>query len=190
MQMINNDYYIVRHGESENNILEIDVSKIENKHLYGLTEKGRGNIEKHAANYNSFDYIFTSPLRRATETAEIFASHTKCPVIIDERLIELNFGDFDLSAYGASGISEKQMRADKELSQPNGENWRQLEERILNFYREINSKYHQKSILIVTHGVCVEILIENLIKDFDWDAYWQNDDSTRQVFKAPSDISL
>jgi probable phosphoglycerate mutase len=183
--MVSNDYYIVRHGESENNVLEIDVSKIENKHLYGLTEKGRRNIERHAKSCHDFDYIFTSPLRRAVESAEIFASFAKCPVIVDERLIELNFGDFDLCAYGASGISEKKMRKDKDIAQPNGESWRQLEERVLDFYKEINSTYQEKSILLVTHGVCVEIVIENIDKEFDWDAYWKDDDSTRQVFRIP-----
>jgi len=188
--MIRNDYYIVRHGESENNVLEIDVSKMENKHLYGLTEKGRKNIENHATNYNNFDFIFTSPLRRAVETADIFASYALCPVVADERLIELNFGDFELCAYGAAGITEKQMRQKKDAALPNGESWRQLEERMIDFYREINNKYQQKSILVITHGACVEILITHLTKDFDWDAYRKNDDSTREVFKVPSDCSI
>lgn len=181
--MIQNTFYVVRHGESENNILEIDVSGIENKHLYGLTEKGERSIQNHANRYNDFNFIYTSPLRRALESANIFAATSQCSVHADDRLIELQFGDFDMSPYGSSGITEKAMRLDKSLSQPNGENWQQLESRVISCFEDINNKHSGESILLVTHGVCVEILIENFSKNFDWDAYWKDDDSTRQVFK-------
>ena len=38
--------------------------------------------------------IYTSPLVRATETANIISNHVT-PIFIDERLIEINLGDYD-----------------------------------------------------------------------------------------------
>ena len=47
--MISNTYYIVRHGESENNVLEIESSPMKNKDLHGLTEKGKKEVCEEAA---------------------------------------------------------------------------------------------------------------------------------------------
>ena len=38
--MTNNNYFIVRHGESENNLLVIDSTKLENKDQFSINEKG------------------------------------------------------------------------------------------------------------------------------------------------------
>ena len=40
-----------------------------------------------------FDKVFSSPLKRALETAEILSRN--CPIILDDRLKEINFGDCD-----------------------------------------------------------------------------------------------
>ena len=53
--MIQNHFYIVRHGESENNLLGIDSSRLENKDQYGLSENGRKETEVEAKKYIDFD---------------------------------------------------------------------------------------------------------------------------------------
>jgi broad specificity phosphatase PhoE len=94
-----NKYFIVRHGESENNILEIDCSKLENKDKFGLTEKGKKEAESEAQKYRNLDLIITSPFRRTKEAAMIFAKTSQCEVIEDELLSEVDFGDFELCKY-------------------------------------------------------------------------------------------
>ena len=87
--MIQNNFFIVRHGESENNLLKIDSSKLENKDQFGLSEKGKTEIEIEAKKYTDFDFIITSPFRRAKETAMIFAQNSQCDVIENELLSEV-----------------------------------------------------------------------------------------------------
>ena len=65
---------VLRHGESENNLLGIDCADIANKDLYGLTAEGIKQIESVAAEQHDFDMILHSPLRRAVESAHILSS--------------------------------------------------------------------------------------------------------------------
>ena len=58
--------------------------------------------------------IYTSPLVRATETANIISNHVT-PIFIDERLIEINLGDYD-------GRYEDEIS--REIGKREYENWR------------------------------------------------------------------
>ena len=69
-----NEIHVVRHGESENNVLDIECADISNKELYGLTDEGRQQIVHAARSHTELDVILCSPLRRATESAALFAS--------------------------------------------------------------------------------------------------------------------
>ncbi len=46
-----------------------------------------------------FDVIYSSPLKRAAETAALIREKQDCPLIIDERLIEISFGDMEGTTY-------------------------------------------------------------------------------------------
>ncbi len=70
---------VLRHGESENNLLGIDCADIANKDLYGLTAEGIKQIERVAAGQHEFDIILHSPLRRAVESAHILSSQWSTP---------------------------------------------------------------------------------------------------------------
>lgn len=85
--------YLARHGENEDN-----AEGILNGHRdRGLTEKGKEQAQKLAdkiyAERLNFDEIYSSPLIRARQTAEIIASRLKIQDIkILEDLIERDFG--------------------------------------------------------------------------------------------------
>ena len=99
---IQNDFYLVRHGESENNILAIESSKMENKKEFGLTHKGKTITLREARNYTQFNLIISSPFRRALETARIFANFSNCKIIEENLLREVDVGDFENQAYSQS----------------------------------------------------------------------------------------
>ena len=89
-------FYLVRHGESENNVLNI-VNSLPEEKKYHLTEKGRKQVEKTAALLvpKHIDVIIASPLLRTRETAEIISLKIGLPVIFDGRLCELGNGIFN-----------------------------------------------------------------------------------------------
>ncbi|MCD7836300.1 MAG: histidine phosphatase family protein [Lachnospiraceae bacterium] len=82
--------YNVRHGETDWNKdrrlqgrsdIELNEYGIQ---LAELTRDGLKDIK--------FDYIFSSPLKRAYRTAEIIRGDRNLPIVTDERLVEIAFG--------------------------------------------------------------------------------------------------
>jgi len=75
---------LIRHGES---VLD-SQKKIQGNLDSSLTQKGISQFEllsKHVKNKNeNFDAIFSSPLKRAFETASIISKHLELPVRVDD----------------------------------------------------------------------------------------------------------
>ncbi|MBI4193349.1 MAG: class I tRNA ligase family protein, partial [Candidatus Colwellbacteria bacterium] len=86
-----NTYLVVRHGEADSNALGV-ISSFPEKHEIKLTEKGRRQIEKliPPLRKKGIDFVFSSDLFRAKETAEMIGSALGVPVAYDERLREYN----------------------------------------------------------------------------------------------------
>ena len=166
---LQNQFYIVRHGEAENNVLGIESCKMDTQKQYGLTEKGQTTVAKEAQNYTDFDLIYSSPFRRTQETAAYFAKTSGCEIILDARLIDVDLGDLDQQSYEISNATTKDKRND--YVYPNGESFTQTLDRLIDFMNEINTKHEKKKILIVSHGFPCEALLDwingNPLKDWD-----------------------
>lgn len=85
--------YLVRHGQDEDNALDI-VNGLRDK---PLTEIGRGQALRAAellcAKIDHVDAIYSSPLLRAYETADIIANNLNYKgIITDPNLVERDFG--------------------------------------------------------------------------------------------------
>lgn len=83
--------FFVRHGESEANI----IRQISNRgYVHGLTEKGReqASILAQKLGGQGIEHIFTSPLQRAVETAQILAAGLDVPYTITGALREFDCG--------------------------------------------------------------------------------------------------
>ncbi len=124
------------------------------------------------------DLICCSDLKRAVDTVKI-AFKDKTPVIIDKRLRELNYGDFNGKPSEIVGRRKKER-----IKQPfpNGESYEQAMKRVHSFYLEIKEKYSEKTVLIVGHRATqfgLDTLIhgktlkECLATPFKWQPYWE-----------------
>ena len=154
-----NQFFILRHGESDHNLKGIIAAGPERgKNISKLTLKGKKQIGKAAEKLKKqlgkgkLDYIFVSPYFRTRETAKIVAKLTKAKIIVDKRLSELNCGIFNWQH-----IKEYRKFFSNPLEQftktpPGGENSTDVKKRIFEAILEINSKYKNKNILIVSHG--------------------------------------
>lgn len=156
---LQNTYYIVRHGKAKNNELGIESCKIETQKDFGLIPEGREKVSQEAQKYKNFDLIFSSPFRRTQETASFFAETPHCSVIVDDRLVDIDLGDLDLQAYEVSGACIKEHPSVDYVYQ-NGESFSHVLERLLDFLKNIDAKYQNKKILIVSHGVPCETLLD------------------------------
>lgn len=123
------------------------------------------------------DLICCSDLNRAVDTVKIAFGDT-IPVIIDKRLRELNYGDFNGKSKDIVG-SMKRDAIKKPF--PNGESYEQAMIRTHKFYNELKEKYSDKTILVVGHRAThygIETLIgktleECLAPEFKWQPYWE-----------------
>jgi|CXWL01.1.fsa_nt_gi broad specificity phosphatase PhoE len=184
--MKQNEIFVVRHGESENNLLKVDCSKLENKDKFGLTELGQKQSESEAKKFHGFDLIVTSPQRRSVETANIFAKYSQCEVSENELLNEIDYGDFELCSYQESDDWFDKNGSDESISFPKGESLRDARNRAAKFLQELSQTFSGKKILVVTHGHIVLFLEELLDEKFNRkkaiDTY--DDDQSRKVIEV------
>lgn len=157
-----NTIYIVRHGQTEWNIL----GKTQGHGDSNLTAKGREQAELLAESMTKYpiDYIYSSDLGRAYQTAEIIGNKLSIEVEKTEALREMNFGTWE-GRIIKDIIEEdpelyKMWRNEPHLAKiPQGETLSQIKERTDAFIKEINEKYDGKHIVLVTHSLCARIML-------------------------------
>jgi len=150
-----NKYLMMRHGEAENNLADIVSSSVNSGHH--LTEKGKDQVRASAENLKDkdIDIIFVSPLLRTKETADIVADvigYDKEKIIIDDRLHEMSIPPYE----GKTWIEyHKDYPNNEEIFYKGAdgcETWNDVKKRTMSFLYELEEKYQDKKILIVTHG--------------------------------------
>ncbi len=111
--------------------------------------------------HKKFDVVFTSDLKRAVDSANL-GFKEKYPIVIDERLRECNYGDWNGKKKNWKIIDY----IDK--CYPNGENYRDVEKRIADFLHFIKEKYDGKHVAIVCHQA-PQLALDVLLKGKTWE---------------------
>lgn len=134
--------YFIRHGLSVNNV----EGKLSGTTDTPLTDIGReqARLAGNAAKKLSIDTIVTSPLSRATETANIIAGQISFPydkIIVNKLFIERNFGPYEGKPYGTTRLADV----------PEVESVEEIIDRAkksLEYLRKLEAE----NVLIVSHG--------------------------------------
>ncbi len=159
---MNNQYFLLRHGESVKNIKNI-ASCWPEKIYSPLTKKGRRDAEKAAKKLKKkkIDLIFSSDLLRARQTADIVGKELGIKPRIDKGFREADAGIFNGKPISVGGNfwnkKERSFSPMKhylsrfKLAPPKGESYFQIEKRMHNSLKAIDKKYSGKNILIVGH---------------------------------------
>lgn len=112
--------------------------------------------------------LYSSPLLRCKKMAEFISEE----IIFDKRLMEMNFGNWELQPWNDIPLEEIQPWMDNfvTVSVPNGESFEDLHERVGEFYSDLLQKKEHKIILICHAGTIRSILSHyhktNLIDTF------------------------
>ena len=163
---LSNNYFILRHGEAVSNKREF-CSSCPEKFKNPITKKGKKQIQKiiPRSKKDKIDLIFSSSLLRCEQTAKIIATELGLKINFDKRLREINLGIFN-------GKSVKEWndyfknRAEKFTKRaPGAENRRDIKKRLMDFIKDINKKYKNKNILIVSHEDIL-IILQGAVKGF------------------------
>lgn len=162
--MINlqNQIYVMRHGQSENNILGIESCLLETQTKFGLTSDGKVQVEKSSLAFSSFDIIYSSPYRRTLESADIMAQTSECEVMVETGIQEFRLPSrFDQAPYEeAEALIHHPDNDLKTRAIEDSETFETLFERVKSSLENINQLHTQKNILVVSHGSPVEAALQ------------------------------
>jgi broad specificity phosphatase PhoE len=145
--------FLARHGESDWNV----EKRFQGHSDRPLTERGRKQARALAdlVGAEKIDAVYTSPLSRAQETAEIVAARAGLEAVALPELREVDTGSW-------SGLS----RADVEARFPegfarwrsggsgweNGESYDEMAERVIGALRKIAEDHPDGRVLVISHG--------------------------------------
>ncbi len=150
-----NKYFFMRHGEAESNVLKVQSINPDTPHH--LTDEGKKEVKKslEALKGTKFDYIFTSPFVRSKETGAFAAEALGVEqgnIIIDDRIFEFKTGIFG----GRSSIEYHDafpnVLESFEKGPEGGETLNDLRSRMGSFVEDLEKRYSGKTILIISHG--------------------------------------
>ena len=151
--------YFVRHGETEWNVERRIQGQLDSK----LTKNGIEKVKLLSEHLKQIEWetVYSSPLGRAYQTAQLLSPTTE--IIKDHRLMEMHLGDFEGVLW--SEMKEKQRtlyeyywRNPSQFKHPSSESFYDLKERVTDFLHEISEQHQEGNILIVTHGVVIQVL--------------------------------
>jgi len=158
---------LIRHGQSEADLTGV----IECNADFNLTEKGREQAAKLVeilVKYSPFDAIYSSPLKRAYNTAEIIAGKFNMTVVTDKRLSERNVGKMaGMSREEASKIfpmPEGGLKPHHKMGGGTGESALDFRHRICEFFHELEEKHKNDRVAVVSHGGAISLFLQELLK--------------------------
>jgi probable phosphoglycerate mutase len=125
----------VRHGETPPNRAGLLLGRSD----AALTDRGRAQAERLSKLFAGWgvERVLTSPLRRARDTAAPIAAACERGVEVDERLIEIDYGDWEGSPFGdLEPAVVARWRRDGSFAPPGGESLETVAERIASFCDE------------------------------------------------------
>ena len=143
--------YFVRHGQTDWNLehriqgtVDIELNDAGVQQAVDMREK----LSSH-----TFAAIFTSPFKRAAQTAEIITeAHADTPLIESPELAERNFGRFEGEHNSPEGDYYGVWNHNRDVDTQGGESLKDLETRVYPFLDRIRKEYEGKDILLVAHG--------------------------------------
>ena len=152
-------FLLLRHAHSVANKAGILAGQLEG---IGLSKDGIAQVNKLTSSFENLkiDRIISSPMQRCLETVEGIARSKRKRISIDERLIEMNYG-----SWSGKKLSKLSRMKEWKVIQtkpsafrfPQGESFKELEERIESLLKDLSRKYPKETILIITHGDIVKI---------------------------------
>ena len=149
--------WITRHGQTNLN---------KQKLMQGLTdeplnENGRAQAREAGKQTEGvhFDAVYASPLGRAIETASLIGHVDPAEVIVDPRIIEVDFGKYEARPYTMMGIRMTLYWALPEVfpAPQTVETIASMTARSSSFLKELEQKDYE-NVLVVCHGGIIRAL--------------------------------
>lgn len=144
--------YLIRHGETDWNL----IGKVQGREDIPLNNTGKSQAKKCAIALQNtgIKTIISSPLARAVQTANIIAStHDGMEVIIDEDLIERDFGEMSGMTYDRRKFFDS--FGHEETMEP----LEKLSKRLIDCIQRYAIKYFNQDIVMISHGAAINSVL-------------------------------
>jgi broad specificity phosphatase PhoE len=141
---------LVRHGQTAVNA----EGRLQGRIDAPLTDLGRRQAAASGAALVGADVarVVVSPLLRARQTAEAFGLPASVPVEVDERWIELDYGEWDgLPLRSMPTEGWEQWRADPSFAPPGGESLVALALRVRSACDDLAEDARERCVVVVSH---------------------------------------
>ncbi len=150
-----NTYFIMRHGETTTNLKNL-VSTVINSGSH-LTEKGKKETAAagESLKKEGIDMIFTSPFNRTRETTEVIKKvlgFDESNIFIDKRLGEMQVKSYEGKTWDEYHNDFPATMGGFGKAKNGDESLKDVKKRVMDLFFELEKKYKNKKILIVTHG--------------------------------------
>ena len=148
---------LIRHGESEGNVLKRVQTNLE-----PLTDKGKEKVSelRNKLEKENIEVVFSSDLLRCVQTTEILFQN-KIPVFYKKELREKSNGDFEGKL--VSEVDWMSVKGDFETKKsPGGESLRDVKCRAEKFLELLKNLKHNK-IAVVSHATFLRVLLSILL---------------------------
>lgn len=159
--------FLVRHGETDWN----RQMRIQGRENIPLNNEGRAQaqgISRYLSKKN-VAAVFSSPLSRAQETANIIAvEHGLTPAVVDG-LAEINFGNLAGKTYAEMDESDRAVMAQwlsdpAQNAIPGGESLQQFQQRLEACYQKLLDNHPAGNLVVVTHAGAIKVLVAGVLE--------------------------
>lgn len=145
--------YVIRHGLTELN----KQKKVNGEVDEPLAKEGVKQAKDAIALLpKTIKRIYSSPMLRAKQTAEIIISKLKIPVSSTDELSEVRMGSLAGKSWeemeGGIELKQKHRTVEFDYKPYGGESVQDVKKRLITFLSKINSKHEDFEVLIITHG--------------------------------------
>ena len=157
----------LRHGQAENNTKKILAGRTPG---INLTEQGREQAEQAGEMIKSLNIsaIYSSPIDRAMQTAEIVGKHCNVKPISDDRLIELDMGKFTMVPYNEifekhGNVFLKFYEGILEISHNGVESFSEVQKRVFDIVDFVKNEHKDENVVLVTHMDPIKAMIGKVL---------------------------
>ena len=133
-----------------------------------LSDEGELQMQE-TVKEGQWDIVYSSPLRRCQGFSSQLSKQRQLPLVIDKRLIEMDFGDWDGCETAAIWARQKEavlaFWQDPETNTPpDAEPLSTMRERLVQLLHDLHRQHEGKKILLVCHGGVIRLLLCYLLQ--------------------------
>jgi len=157
---------IVRHGRTEWNRVE----RFRGRADLALDEEGRKQAQAASERIKEWPVaaVYSSPLRRARETAESLAKQVGLEVKELSGIIDIDYGQWqglspDEATAKDGDLYYKWQHSPHQVAFPNGESLKEVQERATSALDNLIEQHKKETIALVSHKVVCQVLVLSLL---------------------------